>query len=107
MDEFVESVDGNWDVAEPTILASYVLWRINNIHPFVNGNGRTARAVCYFVLCVKIGALLPGKIILPELLRDEPVRQRYVAALSLADQDIPMPLILLIREQITKQISSW
>ena len=45
--------------------AAYALWRINRIHPFENGNGRTARAVCYYILCVRSGGWLPGRTILP------------------------------------------
>ena len=44
MDDFVNSVNRNWDKADPLVLASLVLWRLNYIHPFINGNGRTARA---------------------------------------------------------------
>ena len=44
----------------PTELAAYGLWRLNWIHPFVEGNGRTARATCYYLLCVRSGVLLPG-----------------------------------------------
>ena len=67
MDDFVNSVNRSWEQTDPVVLATYVLWRINNIHPFINGNGRTARASCYFVLCVKAGGWLPGETILPEL----------------------------------------
>jgi hypothetical protein len=61
---------------------SDVSWRINNIHPFINGNGRTARATCYFALCVAAGGLLPGSKVLPELIRQN--RQEYCDALQVA-----------------------
>ena len=32
---------------DPFHRAAYVLWRINWIHPFVDGNGRVARELCY------------------------------------------------------------
>jgi prophage maintenance system killer protein len=83
MDDFVNSVNRNWETADPIALACLVLWRLNHIHPFINGNGRTARAASYFVLCVKAGGWLPGQTILPELLRTN--RDRYVAALQVAD----------------------
>jgi Fic family protein len=57
-----------------------MLW----IHPFIEGNGRTARAICYYLLCARIGRLLPGKIIVPERIRDN--RAPYIAALRKADQ---------------------
>jgi Fic/DOC family len=68
MDDLINSVNRNWDKADAVALATFVLWRLNNIHPFINGNGRTARAACYYVLCLKSGGLLPGQVILPELL---------------------------------------
>lgn len=71
-----------FDIAatDPVVLATYVLWRINNIHPFINVNGRTARASRYFVLCLKAGGWLSGETILPELIRQN--RQEYVDALQ-------------------------
>ena len=80
MDDFVNVVNRNWDQTDPVVLATYVLWRLNNIHPFINGNGRTARAACYYVLCVKSGGLLPGQTILPELIRQN--REEHIAALQ-------------------------
>lgn len=80
MDDFVNVVNRGWEQADPVALATFVLWRLNNIHPFINGNGRTARASCYYVLCVKAGGLLPGTTILPELIRQN--HQEYVAALQ-------------------------
>ena len=84
MDDFVNSVNRLWDTTEPLHLAAYVLWRLNYIHPFINGNGRTARAACYFVLCVKVGGWLGGSPILPELLRQE--RSQYIGALQNVDK---------------------
>jgi Fic family protein len=83
MDDFVNEVNRAWQTSDPVVLASYVLWKMNHIHPFINGNGRTARAACYFVLCVKAGGWLPGEVILPELIRQH--REEYVAALKHAD----------------------
>ena len=83
MEDFVDTVNRIWEIEEPIALASFVLWRLNHIHPFINGNGRTARAASYFVLCLKVGGWLPGKTILPELLRRE--RVAYIAALQAAD----------------------
>lgn len=64
-------------------LAAYCLWRLNHIHPFINGNGRTARGLCYFVICVKAGSWLEGEPILPELLRRH--HDEYVRCLQAAD----------------------
>lgn len=84
MDDFVNVVNRRWEKADPVLLATYVLWRLNHIHPFINGNGRTARAACYFVLCVKVEGWLGGNVILPELLRRE--RREYVKALKQVDE---------------------
>lgn len=43
MDDFVNEVNRHWQETDPVLLATYVLWRINNIHPFINGNGRLTR----------------------------------------------------------------
>lgn len=80
MDDFVNSVNRLWDTTDDVVLATYVLWRLNNIHPFINGNGRTARAACYFVLCLKAGGWPDGSPILPELIRRE--RAAYCEALQ-------------------------
>ncbi len=57
MEDFVNRVNWRWQTSDFAELSAYTLWRINYIHPFRNGNGRTARAVCYFVICVKSGGL--------------------------------------------------
>lgn len=84
MEDFINTVNRAWESTDPVSLAAYVLWRLNHIHPFINGNGRTARAAAYFVLCLKADGWLPGNTILPELIRRD--RADYVLALQAADQ---------------------
>lgn len=84
MDRFISFIQENWFIVSPTLLAAYGLWRLNWVHPFIEGNGRTARAVCYYLLCVKHGQLLPGRKIVPERIRES--RDQYVFALRAADQ---------------------
>lgn len=84
MDRFVSTIQENWYIWTATELAAYALWRMNWIHPFIEGNGRTARAASYFLLCVRAGALLPGKKILPERITEN--RAGYEAALAAADR---------------------
>lgn len=84
MDRFISFVHENWFVGSPTQLASYALWRMNWIHPFVEGNGRTARAACYYLLSVRTGVLLHGTKIVPERIRED--RGPYIAALRAADR---------------------
>ena len=43
MDAFVDEVNRRLETADVLTLAAYCLWRLNHIHPFINGNGRTAR----------------------------------------------------------------
>lgn len=84
MDRFFSLVHENWEIIDhPTMLAAYALWRLNWIHPFVEGNGRTARAACYYLLCLRHGQLLPGSKIVPELIRAS--RAPYYEALRAAD----------------------
>lgn len=85
MDQFFSTVQENWFVWDEYTLASYVLWRLNWIHPFIEGNGRTARAACYYTLCVKSGGLPGGRIIVPERIRHD--RAPYYEALSEADRE--------------------
>ncbi len=86
MEDFVNVINRNFESLDPVTLTAMVLWRLNFIHPFINGNGRTARAACYFVLCIRLGGWLPGNTILPELIRRE--RDAYVKALQAADQSL-------------------
>lgn len=84
MDQFISVVHENWDIStHPTSLPAYALWRLNWIHPFVEGNGRTARAACYHLMCLRYGGLIPGKKIVPERIREN--REPYYAALQAAD----------------------
>jgi Fic family protein len=84
MDRLISTVQENWYVWSPTELAAYGLWRLNWIHPFIEGNGRTARAACYFLLCVRSEAMLGGRKIVPERIREN--RAGYEAALVKADR---------------------
>lgn len=106
MEDFVNSVNRRWETADITNLAAYALWAINHIHPFINGNGRTARAACYFIICVKSGGLLPGSTIVPEILRTEPLRSEYVDALRLGDQGDLTTLVEVIAVAIDAQLQT-
>lgn len=102
MDDYVNRINWVWERTDYIELAAHVLWNINRIHPFVNGNGRTARAACYFVLCVKMGGLLPGQTIVPELLlQNKPV---YLDGLRAADQGNHEPLRNLLRRLLHEQV---
>ena len=83
VDAMCEYVQENW--GKPAIhLSSYLTWRMNWIHPFFGGNGRTARVVSYLILCARLGFVLPGTPTIPELIvRD---RTPYYDALRKADE---------------------
>lgn len=104
IDDFVNTVNRAWEAADPIPLAAWVLWRLNFIHPFINGNGRTARAACYFVLCLKLEKLLPGTKILPELLNHN--HDEYELALRQADAGDLEPLHQLLHRLLIEQIAS-
>lgn len=109
MDDLVNMVNRNWEQSDPVTLTAYVLWRLNYIHPFINGNGRTARAASYFVLCLKSGGWLPGTTILPELIRRD--REDYVDALRRVDHSMAQgapdlsPLHQLLSRLIAEQVN--
>lgn len=85
VDQFLSVAHENWMILDhPTLLPAYALWRLNWIHPFIEGNGRTARAACYYLICLRQGRLLPGKRTVPERIRDN--RRPYYAALAEADR---------------------
>jgi Fic family protein len=85
MDRFFSLIHENWTIIDhPTWLAAFTLWKLNWVHPFVEGNGRTARAACYYILCMKAGRLLPGRKIVPERIREN--REPYYDALQTADR---------------------
>ena len=77
-------VNENWAKSSPLHIAAYGLWRMNWIHPFVDGNGRTSRAVSYLVLCVRLGYVLPGTTTIPEQISKN--KDPYYKALEAADK---------------------
>ncbi|RYB07802.1 Fic family protein [Lichenibacterium ramalinae] len=78
-----DHIDEYWHGIDATELAAYVLWRINWIHPFADGNGRTARTICYMVLSAKLGYVLPGSPTIPEQIAAD--KQPYYKVLEEAD----------------------
>jgi Fic family protein len=84
VEELCDYVNDKWTEKSPLHLASYVMWRLNWIHPFTDGNGRTSRALSYLVLCIRLQALLPGRLTIPEQI--ERNRTPYYRALEAADE---------------------
>lgn len=83
IDDMCDYVMDNFEGAQALHLCAYVMWRLNWIHPFTDGNGRTSRALAYFVLCAKIGYRLPGQETLPEQIALD--KAPYYSALENAD----------------------
>ena len=83
IEDLCEYVSANWD-RSPLHLSSYTLWRLNWIHPFVDGNGRTARVTSFVVLCVRLGYRVPGTNTVPEQIARD--KHPYYQALEMADE---------------------
>jgi Fic family protein len=85
MEDLIDSVNRYWSEMDPLELGAYVLWRLNYIHPFINGNGRTARAACEYVIGLKNENLLKGTKTLSESLKNN--RNKYIDGLISADMN--------------------
>ena len=68
---------------EPLHASSYLMWRLNWIHPFLDGNGRTARVISYLALNCGYKRELPGQLTVPELIIKQ--KKAYYIALDAAD----------------------
>jgi len=83
IEDMCDYVNQHWD-SHAVHLAAYVMWRLNWIHPFSDGNGRTSRAISYLVLCIKLGWRLPGTNTIPEQIAED--KAPYYDALEAADK---------------------
>lgn len=82
VEELCDYVNEHWG-RSPIHLASYVMWRLNWIHPFVDGNGRTTRTTSFVVMCVRLGYRVPGSDTIPDQISRN--KEPYYDALELAD----------------------
>lgn len=83
--EMCEYINQNWTTMTPVHLAAYAMWRSNWIHPFFGGNGRTARAFSYLVLCIGLQFAPPAtQKNIPQLIEEN--REPYNVALREADR---------------------
>lgn|SRR5579863_1496953 len=83
VEQMCDYVNENWARATAIHLASYLMWRLNWIHPFADGNGRTSRIVSYVVLTIRSGFILPGSPTIPDQIVSD--RSGYFEALDKAD----------------------
>lgn len=86
VEHLCDYVNDHWADKSAVHLCAYVLWKLNWIHPFSDGNGRTARAVAYVVLSAKLDSLLPGAPTIPEQIAND--KTPYYAALEAADSHL-------------------
>lgn len=83
IEELCDYVNDNWEVKTAIHLASYVMWRLNWVHPFADGNGRTSRILSYVILSICAQSVFPGTPTIPEQIVDN--RNPYFDALDAAD----------------------
>lgn len=83
IEELCDYINENWDNKTAIHLASYTMWKLNWVHPFADGNGRTSRILSYVVLCIKAESIFPGTPTIPEQIVDN--RSPYFDALDAAD----------------------
>src|SRR5579872_163988 len=84
IEHMCDYVNDNWENSSPVHLAAYALWKLNWIHPFTDGNGRTARAISYLLLCLRLGYRLPGSNTIPDQISVD--KTPYYRALEAADK---------------------
>jgi Fic family protein len=107
IEELCDYVNEHWSKSA-LHLAAYVLWRMNWIHPFVDGNGRTARAIAYLVLCIRLGYRLPGTKTIPDHIADN--KKPYYQALEQVDNSYKNgqlkldPMEKLLGDLLAKQL---
>lgn len=101
VDDLCDYINDNWH-RSALHLASYALWRLNWIHAFTDGNGRTSRALSYLILCVRLGYRLPGTKTIPELIAQD--KDPYYKALEAADDGDFEPLEKLMGALLAQQL---
>jgi Fic family protein len=83
VEDMCDYVNSHWEQSTSIHLGAYIMWRLNWIHPFADGNGRTSRITSYVVLSIRAGAVLPGTPTIPDQIVDN--RKPYFDALDAAD----------------------
>jgi tetratricopeptide (TPR) repeat protein len=84
VDDMCRYVNSNWSLRDPIHLGAFALWRLNWIHPFGDGNGRIARALCYAVLSIKDASCHPDTHSFEALIKKQKVYADYVKCLTRA-----------------------
>ena len=81
--EMCDYVNKNWR-RTAIHLCAYVMWRMNWVHPFTDGNSRTSRITAYMVLALSLGYEVPGVPTVPEQIASN--KTPYYKALEKADK---------------------
>lgn len=90
--------DANQMSEHPLQNAAFLLWRVNWVHPFFDGNGRIARELSYLALRVGNGLdRISGTPTIPELL-DLKYRDKYYKYLEEADRAWTVELVPDVRK---------
>lgn len=99
-------VNRHWEDMGAIHLAAYVLWRTNWIHPFSDGNGRTARAIAYVVLSIKLKSILPGSPTIPDQISVD--KRPYYDALEQADKasSLENPNVSALEEMMGRMLAT-
>ena len=84
MDMFLKALYEKWEDTHPVLLAAYAHKTLVDIHPFVDGNGRTARLLMNMII-VNRGYQI---ITIPPILRTE-----YINALESARRTNPLHMV--------------
>jgi Fic family protein len=111
IEDFFKKIVERWPEWGAVQIGAYALWLINWVHPFKNGNGRSARAFCYACISLKLGFVLPGSPTVIDLIMQN--REPYQDALKVADISFETakepdlgPMINFIEDMLIRQLSS-
>ncbi len=112
MEQFWNNLRRLWGRMTALESAAFALWSVNHIHPFAEGNGRSSRALCYFILCTKFGEWLPGNLTITEQIRTTE-RSRYCEILNRMDKAMSSDgmtdlteMVAFLDELLVKQLQS-
>lgn len=82
--QMCDYVNLNWTSKSAVYLGAYLLWKLNWIHPFADGNGRTSRIISFIVINLRLDGLLPGSPTVPDQIVAN--KEPYYDALEAADE---------------------
>jgi Fic family protein len=98
MDEWASWLQAQEGVMEPVALAALAHHRLVAIHPFIDGNGRTARLIMNLVL-LRVGY--------PPAIIARANRRQYYRSLAQADAGNPGPLVNLVGRAVERSLTLY